>query len=54
MAFVVLSGLICWPSLALWAWGGAYIPQRGMRLFNRVMALALLMSVGWILWNALP
>jgi len=22
MAFVVLSGLICWPSLALWAWGG--------------------------------
>lgn len=50
-AFVILSGLICWPSLALWAWGGARIPQGWMRLFNRAMALALLISVGWILWH---
>jgi threonine/homoserine/homoserine lactone efflux protein len=53
LAFVVLSGLICWPSLALWAWGGARIPQKRIRLFNRAMALALLISVGWIMVHAL-
>jgi threonine/homoserine/homoserine lactone efflux protein len=52
VTFVLLSGLICWPSLALWAWGGSRIPQRSMRLFNRAMALALLISVGWIVWQA--
>ncbi|MDR6707431.1 MULTISPECIES: LysE family translocator [unclassified Novosphingobium] len=53
MAFVILSGVICWPSLALWAWGGSRVPQGSMRLFNRTMALALLISVGYILWHGL-
>jgi threonine/homoserine/homoserine lactone efflux protein len=53
LAFVVLSGAICWPSLALWAWGGARIPAGWMRGFNRTMALALLLSVGWIVWTSI-
>lgn len=50
--FAALFGLICWASLAAWAWGGARVGRRHMRLFNRVMALALALSVAWMLGNA--
>ncbi|NPD17143.1 LysE family translocator [Xinfangfangia sp. D13-10-4-6] len=49
IVFAVLFGAICWLSLALWAWGGARVGQRRMRLFNRLMALALAVSVAWML-----
>lgn len=46
--FAALFGLICWMSLALWAWGGSRITPDRMRLFNRAMALALVVSVAWM------
>ncbi|KQU86404.1 hypothetical protein ASD00_31445 [Ensifer sp. Root31] len=49
VVFAALFGAICWLSLALWAWGGARIGQGRMRLFNRLMALALALSVAWLL-----
>ena len=49
IAFALLFGLICWMSLAAWAWGGARIAQRQMLLFNRIMALVLALSVVWML-----
>lgn len=51
--FAALFGAICWASLALWAWGGARIGGKRMRLFNRLMALVLALSVAWMLGNAL-
>lgn len=50
--FAGLFGLICWASLAAWAWGGAWIANGQIRLFNRIMALALALSVSWMLANA--
>lgn len=47
--FAALFGAICWLSLVLWAWGGARVGQSRMRLFNRLMALALAISVAWML-----
>jgi threonine/homoserine/homoserine lactone efflux protein len=47
--FAALFGLVCWLSLILWAWGGARIGQGRMRLFNRLMAIALALSVAWML-----
>lgn len=49
IAFAILFGLICWMSLTAWAWGGARIAKRQMRRFNRLMALALALSVVWML-----
>lgn len=51
--FAALFGAICWLSLTLWAWGGARIGQGRMRLFNRLMALALVLSVAWMLAETL-
>lgn len=53
VVFAALFGVICWLSLTLWAWGGARVGQRRMRLFNRVMAIALALSVMWMLTEAL-
>ena len=50
--FALLFGAICWLSLAAWAWGGARIGQRQMRLFNRAMAVVLALSVLWMLGQA--
>ncbi|TYC80023.1 LysE family translocator [Stappia sp. BW2] len=47
--FAALFGAICWASLAMWAWGGAQITPNRMRLFNRAMALALVIAVTWML-----
>lgn len=47
--FAMLFGGICWASLAVWAWGGARVQHRHMRVFNRVMAGALVISVLWML-----
>lgn len=52
VVFAALFGLVCWLSLILWAWGGARIGQGRMRLFNRLMALALALSVAWMLASA--
>lgn len=52
--FTILFGAICWLSLAAWAWGGARIGQSQMRLFNRVMALILAVSVAWMLVQTVP
>lgn len=52
MVFALLFGAICWLSLAAWAWGGARIGQRQMRLFNRAMAVVLALSVLWMLGQA--
>ncbi|MEO9336753.1 LysE family translocator [Mesorhizobium sp. SB112] len=52
VVFATLFGLICWLSLMLWAWGGARIGQGRIRLFNRLMALALVLSVAWMLASA--
>lgn len=49
VALAVLFGVICWLSLMLWAWGGTRIGQGRMRLFNRLMALALVLSVAWMI-----
>lgn len=49
--FAAMFGAICWLSLAAWAWGGARIGQKQMRTFNRIMALALALSVAWMLRN---
>lgn len=49
IVFAALFGAICWLSLALWAWGGTRVGQSRMRLFNRLMALALAGSVVWML-----
>ena len=50
--FAGLYGLICWLSLALWAWGGSKVRPPQLRLFNRAMALALSLSVAWMLGKA--
>ena len=47
--FTVLYGLICWVSLSFWAWSGARVAPARMRLFNGIMAAALLLSVAWML-----
>jgi threonine/homoserine/homoserine lactone efflux protein len=52
--FTILFGAICWLSLAAWAWGGARIGQSQMRVFNRIMALLLALSVAWMLVQAAP
>lgn len=52
-AFAAIFAVVCWASLAVWAWSGAQIPARYIRLFNRVMALALATSVVWMLGNSL-
>ncbi len=52
----VFSGLfavICWPSLALWAWGGTGLGRRWMRRFNGLMAGLLALSVAWIVADTL-
>jgi threonine/homoserine/homoserine lactone efflux protein len=49
MIFAALYAVICWGSLFLWAWGGAKVPAHHMRLFNRILALALIGSVLWML-----
>ena len=54
VALAVLFGVICWLSLMLWAWGGTRIGQGRMRLFNRLMALALVLSVAWMIVSAVP
>lgn len=51
--FALLYGVICWLSLALWAWGGARVGHAMMRVFNRIMALALALSVVWMLVQGL-
>ncbi|TYC61870.1 LysE family translocator [Rhodobacterales bacterium] len=48
LVFTLLYAVICWLSLSLWAWGGARVAAQGMRLFNRVMAAALVLSVIWM------
>ena len=52
--FAMLFGVICWASLAVWVWGGARVQHRYMRVFNRVMAVALVISVCWILMISMP
>lgn len=52
-AFAAIFAVLCWASLAVWAWSGAQIPARYIHLFNRVMALALAISVAWMLGNSL-
>lgn len=52
--FAMLFGVICWASLAVWVWGGARVQHRHMRVFNRVMAVALVISVCWILMISMP
>lgn len=53
VVFAALFGLICWLSLAAWAWGGARIPQSKLQVFNRAMALLLILSVLWMLKQTL-
>lgn len=52
--FALLYLVICWLSLACWAWAGAFLRQRlnnaaGMRWFNRCMATMLAGCAAWLL-----
>ncbi|NQD92649.1 LysE family translocator, partial [Pseudomonas sp. CrR25] len=54
--FAALYFVICYLSIACWAYAGAFMGQylqapRRMRLFNRVLALLLLGSAGYLLWS---
>ena len=49
IVFAALFGTIGWLSLALWAWGGARIGRTRTRLFSRLMALVLALSIAWML-----
>jgi threonine/homoserine/homoserine lactone efflux protein len=49
IVFAALFGTIGWLSLALWAWGGERIGRSQTRLFSRLMALVLALSVAWML-----
>jgi threonine/homoserine/homoserine lactone efflux protein len=50
-AFAMIFFVTCWASLAVWAWVGAPVPRCQIRHLNRAMALALSLSVCWMLMN---
>ena len=55
-AFTLLYLLICYLSVACWAWAGSRLgrhlrqPER-MRRFNRLLALLLVVSAGYLLMD---
>lgn len=51
--FCGLYFVICWLSLALWAYAGAVLARRFARRFNLAMAALLAASVLWMLADAL-
>lgn len=53
VAFAAIFAIVCWGSLATWAWIGTLVPPSLVRVFNRAMALALALSVAWMVRNAL-
>ncbi|MBA5636816.1 LysE family translocator [Duganella sp. LX20W] len=54
--FAALYGVVCYVSIACWAWAGTFLQRRladpaGMRLFNRTMALLLAASAIYLLFS---
>ncbi|PVZ20192.1 MULTISPECIES: LysE family translocator [unclassified Pseudomonas] len=53
--FAAIYLVVCWLSLACWAWAGAVLQRRlgdarRWRLFNRLMAALLAASAGYLWW----
>lgn len=51
--FTAIYFVVCWPSIAAWAWAGSRLQgwlraPRRMRIFNRAMAGMLVLSVAWL------
>lgn len=49
VAFAAIYLVVCWLSLAAWAWVGARLARRWGKGFNRIMAALLVISVVWML-----